>query len=113
VRLWLQLLYEQSKYDKALKELEIAELCFRGTKSSEALVTTHDLSASVKATLRIERESRNEGAFQRTTLEQARPHIAGPRREWRGRCRPKVHSRLGLSGVDLKQKRGRGRDYSD
>ena len=76
-------------------------------------MTTHDLSASVKATLRIERESRNEGAFQRTTLEQARPHIAAPRREWRGRCRPKVHSRLGLSGADLKRRRGRGRDHSD
>ena len=84
-----------------------------GTKSSEALATTHDLSASVKATLRIERESRNEGAFQRTTLEQARPHIAAASREWRGRCRPKVHSRLGLSGAVLKQMRRRERDYSD
>jgi hypothetical protein len=84
-----------------------------GTKSSEALATTHDLWASVKATLRIERESRNEGAFQRTTLEQAWPHIAAARREWRGRCRPKVHSRLGLSGAVLKQMRRRERDYSD
>jgi regulator of sirC expression with transglutaminase-like and TPR domain len=34
-----QLLYEQGKYQNALKELEVAELCFRGTPSAIALRT--------------------------------------------------------------------------
>lgn len=51
-------------------ESEAKQRFLAGTKG-EGLAAATSLLTSVKATLRIERESKNAGAFQRATLEQA------------------------------------------